>query len=83
MEQNTPNPYSEETTIKYNLPQTVTNASMTVYDLTGKQLATFQIEKGNTSITLTAKDLTAGIYLYSFIADGKVLDTKRMVVAGK
>lgn len=83
MEQNIPNPYSDETMIKYALPQTVNSAYMAVYDLSGKQLATFPMEKGSTSLTVSGRDLAAGIYLYSVIADGKVMSTKRMVVSGK
>ncbi|MBX3165013.1 MAG: T9SS type A sorting domain-containing protein [Bacteroidetes bacterium] len=83
MEQNIPNPYSDETTIKYALPQSVNSAYMAVYDLSGKQLATFPMEKGGTSLTISGRDLAAGIYLYSIIADGKVMGTKRMVVSGK
>ncbi|MBX3163500.1 MAG: T9SS type A sorting domain-containing protein [Bacteroidetes bacterium] len=70
-------------TIKYVLPQSVNAAYLTVYDLSGKQLATFPMEKGNTSLTISGNDLAAGIYLYSIIADGNVMGTKRMVIAGK
>lgn len=84
MAQNEPNPFTHETVIKFTLPASVNNAYMAVYDLTGKQITTFAIqEKGESSITLTAEKLDAGIYIYSIVADGKVLDSKRMVVAGK
>jgi hypothetical protein len=83
MEQNIPNPYSDETTIKYSLPQSLNSAYMAVYDLSGKQLTTYLVNKTETSLTLKASDLAAGIYLYSIIADGKVMGTKRMVVSGK
>jgi len=70
-------------TIKYVLPQSVNAAYLTVYDLSGKQLATYALEKNNKSLTISANDLAAGIYLYSVIADGKVMGTKRMVVSAK
>ena len=57
---------------------------MAVYDLTGKQLTTFPIEqKGSSSLTITSEKLAAGIYIYSIVADGKVVDSKRMIVAEK
>ena len=84
MSQNEPNPFTHETIVKYTLPQTISNAFMAVYDLTGKQITTFPItEKGASSITITSEKLAAGIYIYSIVADGKVVDSKRMIVAEK
>jgi hypothetical protein len=83
LEQNIPNPFSQETVISYNLPQQVHSASLVVYDLSGKQIVSFPIEKGASSITITSEKLAAGIYIYSVMADGKILDSKRMVVAQK
>lgn len=79
--QNEPNPFSTETTVKYTLPQTVNTAYIAVYDLSGKQLERFSIqEKGTASITISSEKLKAGMYIYSIIADGKVFDSKRMVI---
>jgi hypothetical protein len=84
MEQNVPNPFSHETIIKFNLPQQVSNAAMNVYDLSGKQLRSLPVnQRGAASITITADRLAAGMYIYSIVADGKILNSKRMVVAGK
>lgn len=84
MDQNIPNPFNGETVVKYNLPSSVNNAYMAVYDLSGKQITTFPInQKGSSSITLTSEKLAAGIYIYSIIADGKIMDSKRMIVADK
>jgi len=84
MSQNEPNPFTHETVVKYTLPETISNAFMAVYDLTGKQISTFPINlKGSSSITITSEKLAAGIYIYSIVADGKVVDSKRMIVAEK
>jgi len=84
MSQNEPNPFTSETLIRYSLPQQVNSASLVVYDLTGKQLTSFVLEqKGSASIMITADKLAAGIYIYSIVADGKIMDSKRMVIAGK
>lgn len=83
LSQNEPNPFSSETTIRYNLPETTNNASLLVYDLSGKQVASFPINKGSSSIVLSSEKLSAGIYIYSIVADNKILDSKRMVVAQK
>ena len=84
LEQNIPNPFSSETVIKYTLPQQANTANLIVYDLTGKQVAFFPVtEKGASSITITSEKLAAGIYIYSIVADGKIVDSKRMVVVEK
>jgi len=84
MDQNIPNPFSGETVVKYTLtPQTKT-ATLNVYDLSGKQITFFPLtQKGSSSITITSENLAAGIYIYSIVADGKIMDSKRMVVAEK
>jgi hypothetical protein len=84
MDQNIPNPFGSQTTINYSLPKSAAVATLFVYDLTGKQLASFPIEeKGTSSITINSEKLAAGIYIYSIVVDGKVLGTKRMIVAEK
>ena len=84
MSQNVPNPFTHETVVNYTIPASVSNAHMAVYDLTGKQITTFPIsQKGSASLTITSEKLAAGIYIYSIVADGKIMDSKRMIVAEK
>jgi hypothetical protein len=84
MSQNEPNPFTHETVINYTLPQSITSAYLAVYDLTGKQITTLTLDqKGASSITITSQKLAAGIYIYSIVADGKVMDSKRMIVTDK
>ncbi len=84
MDQNIPNPFSRETTINFTLPQQINDAFMAVYDLSGKQITSFPLtQRGKASINITSEKLAAGIYIYSIVADGKVMDSKRMVVAEK
>lgn len=84
VEQNIPNPFNSETLIKYSLPAGANAAHLAIYDLSGKQINSFPItEKGASSIKITSDKLAAGIYIYSIIADGKVVDSKRMIVSEK
>jgi len=84
LEQNIPNPFTNETVIKYTLPQEVNTAYMAVYDLSGKQVTRFVLNpRGSAALTITSEKLAAGMYIYSIIADGVILDSKRMVVAEK
>ncbi|HOT13433.1 MAG TPA: T9SS type A sorting domain-containing protein [Bacteroidales bacterium] len=79
--QNAPNPFNQRTQINYYLPETVKQAALYIFDMNGLQIRTIAINtKGNGSITLHASELNAGMYLYTLIADGKEVDTKRMIL---
>jgi hypothetical protein len=79
--QNNPNPFSKETEIKMTLPETIRQASVIVYNLEGKELKTITVNaRGNTTVKIFANDLGAGMYIYTLIADGKVADTKRLIL---
>jgi len=79
--QNIPNPFSSETQIRYYLPASVTTAYLCVYNLQGKQLKQYKIaQRGESVQQILGSEFSAGIYLYSLIADGNVVDTKRMTL---
>lgn len=81
LKQNNPNPFTENTVIEYTLPETVQTANIYIYDMNGTQLQQISLtERGNSSVTINSGNLVAGMYLYSLIADGKVIDTKRMIL---
>ncbi len=64
-----------------NIPATVAKAFLCIYDMSGKQLRQEVISgRGETSFTVSAEDLGSGMYLYSLITDGMVVETKRMVI---
>ncbi|MBP8945788.1 MAG: T9SS type A sorting domain-containing protein [Paludibacteraceae bacterium] len=75
-----PNPFNTTTTIGYYLPTTISNASIYVYDMNGTQLKRYPItERGKGNVIIQGSEFVAGMYLYALIADGKVIDTKRMI----
>ena len=79
--QNAPNPWSSETVIRYNLPQTVTRAEIYIYDMQGTQLKSIPAQdRGESQVTLSARDLKAGMYLYALVADGTLIDSKQMIL---
>ncbi len=80
LNQNDPNPFAEETNITYNVPGSVADAKIIFFDNSGHILQTVKInERGSGQLIVYASNLTSGIYSYSLIADGKVIDTKKMV----
>ncbi len=81
LKQNNPNPFTENTVIEYSLPETVQTANIYIYDMNGAQIMQIPVtERGLSSVTVNGGHLNAGMYLYSLIADGKVIDTKRMIL---
>ena len=78
---NVPNPFKQETRIRYALTEDVREAQLCIYDLSGRQLSCHRLnDRGESEFILRAAALNPGIYLYSLIADGQVVDTHRMVV---
>lgn len=79
--QNSPNPFSQSTEIKYFIPESAGTYILYIYDLQGTQIKNISIQqKGFASITINAAELKAGMYLYSLVVDNVLVDTKRMVL---
>lgn len=79
--QNEPNPFDIATEIRYYLPAEMQNAAIYIYDMNGTQIQKHSLEKsGEGTLTIQGSELQAGMYLYSLIADGQVIDTKRMIL---
>jgi len=67
--------------LSYYIPKTIRNASIYVYDMNGTQLKGYQImERGKGETIIQGSEFAAGMYLYALITDGKVIDTKRMIL---
>ena len=81
LSQNDPNPWGTQTAIRMNIPERVNDAAIFIYDMSGKQVAEHRIRgRGETELKLTADTLVPGMYIYTLIADGKVISTKRMIL---
>lgn len=79
---NQPNPFGQETVIKYNISNESTSAFIIIRDMQGTVQKTIALtQKGEGAITLQAQDLAAGVYTYELVVDGKTVDTKKMVVS--
>ena len=79
--QNKPNPFSTTTSVEVSVPEDVQSAFIYVYDLTGKKVQQADITaRGKQTVQLKAASLEEGMYLYSLIADGKMVETRRMII---
>jgi hypothetical protein len=79
--QNNPNPFSAQTTVKFEIPVTVQIAQLHICNMTGTLLKTISIsQRGVGNITINANEFVAGMYLYSLVCDGKIVETKQMLL---
>lgn len=82
--QNVPNPTNASTSIDCYLDSNVSKATIAVYDMNGLQLKEYSVyNQGKNTITIKANEFKPGMYMYSLLVDGKLIDTKRMVITSK
>lgn len=83
LEQNFPNPFNPETKIQFTIPKTGT-VKLLIYDISGRLVKNLidgvKLNSGKVTQTFTAADLSSGIYYYTLIFDGALIDSKKMVL---
>lgn len=81
LEQNQPNPFNQNTLIKYRIPMDAANAVINIFDAKGQLIHSERIvQVGVGEIQIKAGTIVAGTYNYSLVVNGNVVDTKRMVI---
>jgi Secretion system C-terminal sorting domain len=80
LSQNRPNPFDTATMIDYELPTNTVNAQLNVMDLNGKIIHTEALKDLKGTVEIQGNVLSAGTYVYLLQADGKVLQSKKMVI---
>lgn len=79
--QNQPNPFSNITTITFNLKENVSNLNFRVYDILGSKLVNRSIQGsvGRNTVEFSRNELSSGVYFYS-ISDGNSVVTRKMII---
>ena len=81
LKQNAPNPFRQNTVINYFIPQNAAKAFINITDMNGRLIKTFTASgKGNGQLMIESGQLTSGTYQYSLIVDGKLVDSKKMMI---
>lgn len=75
-----PNPLNGLGTLQYSFKNQPSQAKLVIYNMVGQVVQESNIAGKNGFILLNGEDFEAGMYLYSIVADGKVMATKRMMV---
>lgn len=79
--QNSPNPFKDNTVIRFSLANDAHDAAVCIFDMTGKTLKRIPVTAGMESVQVNGHDLGDGIFLYSLVVNGREIDTKRMVLS--
>ncbi|MBK7255727.1 MAG: T9SS type A sorting domain-containing protein [Ignavibacteria bacterium] len=82
LSQNYPNPFNPATNLEFGIPE-LGFVSLKVYDVLGDEVKTLENEikpAGNYEIEFDGSHLSSGIYFYSLLIDGNIIDTKRMIL---
>jgi hypothetical protein len=75
-----PNPFSQKATITFTLPVNTSNAQLLIADATGKTVKVYTLSNGATQQDVYGNNLAAGVYHYSLLVNGKMIDSKQMVI---
>jgi uncharacterized delta-60 repeat protein len=83
LKQNYPNPFNPVTVIQYSIPENAKFVQLKVFDVLGNEVAELVNEKknaGSYQVEFDGSNHASGIYFYRLEIDGKVIDTKRMIL---
>jgi trimeric autotransporter adhesin len=84
LHQNYPNPFSTDTEISVSLPEDISSANLIFYTMAGKQLKVIPLlSRGDFTVNVQSNELSSGMYLYTLMVDGKIIDSKRLVITDK
>jgi hypothetical protein len=79
LNQNAPNPFMDQTTITYYIPENTAKAEIQFFNESGMLIKSVTVTAGEGTLTVHSGNLRNGTYTYSLIADGKIVDTRKMM----
>ncbi|EDP98150.1 tail fiber domain-containing protein [Kordia algicida OT-1] len=79
MDQNRPNPFTNQTTINYTIPSN-TKATISVFDMSGKFVRDYNLTTQKGQVVISSKDVGKGMFIYSLVSNGEIMVSKKMIV---
>lgn len=70
-----PNPFSSKITVEFSDAAEM----ISIYNMVGEKIKTIALSKGQTKLEINAADLKEGIYFYSILKEGIVIETRKLV----
>jgi len=83
LHQNTPNPYFDYTLIKVTSVPAISQSSIEISNIHGQKIMTLPVTtiNGTAEIKVEWSELQPGLYFYSLIVDGELINSKKMIKA--
>jgi hypothetical protein len=81
LSQNLPNPFASTTTINYFLAKQFSSAKIIITGKNGSTLKQINVASNKGNIMVDASTLASGAYQYSLYVDGRLIDTKQMLIS--
>jgi hypothetical protein len=78
--QSYPNPASESAIIPFNLPNRYKQANIIIRDITGRKVGDYAIKKHSSSLEVSLRNFSSGLYTYTLLVDEKPAATKKLSV---
>jgi hypothetical protein len=80
IEQNVPNPFSDKTSIRFQLAPGVETATLSVFNLNGTFVKDYTLEGNSGEVEILASEIGKGMFIYSLNQNGQEIISKRMIV---
>lgn len=75
-----PNPTNNTTRVDYKLPDGINQGEIVFYDLQGKEIKRFKVDRTFDSLLISTADIPAGTYFYQLQTANQASEGKKMVV---
>lgn len=82
LDQNRPNPSDKFTQIDYYVPESARKAELVIFNLDGRVLSSVAVDTfGKGILNIDVTEFGSGVYLYTLVVDGEVIDSRKMTIA--
>jgi hypothetical protein len=80
IEQNVPNPFSDRTSIRFQLAPGVESATLSIFNLNGAFVRDYPLNGNSGEVEILASEIGKGMYIYSLNQNGLEIISKRMII---
>jgi hypothetical protein len=75
-----PNPASQITNFEYNLPSSTNNAKLIIRNSLGVEVENSNLDNQSGKKSINVSSYPSGIYFYTLVVDGKIIQSKKIIV---
>lgn len=70
----------EGASVSYSLPSAFTTANIQVYDITGRMIKDFNLDKASNALNISPSEIGYGTFVYALFVDGRKADILKKIV---